>query len=887
MKYKIQKVPNHSHRGLNSQGVSAESDPLSLHRDQTIPQTVSGGAPIFEDGLNMSNSQISNVGYVQMDLSISRAIAEGEFQWDSDAGTLLIGMPGGNVALNAGQENHMPDRPKNVSGAQIDNGEAVYLSGASGAVPEMSLASAAETSGPKMLAIATEDIAASQRGYYTTFGVVRDIDTSFGSDGDEVFLGVTPGSLTTTKLDHPNFRIKVGYIIRSHATEGVLLVSISPEQWLKRFQAIGEPTGFDRKHSDLIGDMSFTDGTRTFQIDKKAGQDYYTFWINAKEYRKASAESVVITDTEGLWFIYYNSSGVLTASQTPWSFGSDVAFVALVYWDATNNKGKLYDERHGITMDWADHQHWHLSFGALYYSGLTPSITADGSGSLDASCEMSSISAGSFGDEDIPHENSQQTTYEKWYRDGANGYWRWGTASAALVDMGATYPYYNEWTGSTWQRTELGANKFGLMFGFADNRYGASDRVIMVMGQDEYNSKSDAQEAILTAIKRLQIDGLATPEIIPLFAVIIGTSPAYTNSYKAIVISTVQSNDYFDLRGISGRGSGGSGSAGDYVEGPASSVDSNLAMFDGTSGLLIKDSGYTTDQSVSTTSNVEHNKLDVTTSIAVGDASHINNRLIRAEKTALNQTAALRVIPNESATTLSFTASVTDQSVGSWVKCYKMVGSTYTDSGYQFGQQGTVFRNFDASFNDSGTLATINTAYWQFGHSDKYASATPVTNSINGFRLTPYMLTGSASALYTLRLDAIVGSGTVTTYRPIYQVDTNGENYFGADSYFVGDVSALTFTDRTPFFEGDAITEIKKIKGKDGEIDHSTLPMFVRKKKTMLKLKEKKEIDPDKEHVDEFEPAEEIELRDIGAMVSVLTVAVQQLTDRIEKLEAK
>ncbi|MFA6097547.1 MAG: hypothetical protein WC788_08060 [Candidatus Paceibacterota bacterium] len=87
------------------------------------------------------------------------------------------------------------------------------------------------------------------------------------------------------------------------------------------------------------------------------------------------------------------------------------------------------------------------------------------------------------------------------------------------------------------------------------------------------------------------------------------------------------------------------------------------------------------------------------------------------------------------------------------------------------------------------------------------------------------------------------------------------------NAWFVADVSALTFTDRTPFYEGDALSEIMKIKGKNGEIDHSTLPEFARKE-------EKKD-------------GETVQLRDIGAMLSMQTVAIQQLTERIKLLENK
>jgi hypothetical protein len=74
------------------------------------------------------------------------------------------------------------------------------------------------------------------------------------------------------------------------------------------------------------------------------------------------------------------------------------------------------------------------------------------------------------------------------------------------------------------------------------------------------------------------------------------------------------------------------------------------------------------------------------------------------------------------------------------------------------------------------------------------------------------------------------------------------------------------------FYIGDAITEIKKIKPTtDGHLDFSTLPEFVKK---MV-------IRTDKDSGKTILQEE----RDIGATISMLTVAIQQLTKRIEDLE--
>jgi hypothetical protein len=87
---------------------------------------------------------------------------------------------------------------------------------------------------------------------------------------------------------------------------------------------------------------------------------------------------------------------------------------------------------------------------------------------------------------------------------------------------------------------------------------------------------------------------------------------------------------------------------------------------------------------------------------------------------------------------------------------------------------------------------------------------------------------------------------------------------YNGDLWVAGNCSALSFTDRTPMYEGDALSEIEKIKAKDGKIDHSTLPEFVQSDFT------------DKDG--KVAPG-----RDIGGMVSVLTVGIQQLKEFYEK----
>lgn len=180
--------------------------------------------------------------------------------------------------------------------------------------------------------------------------------------------------------------------------------------------------------------------------------------------------------------------------------------------------------------------------------------------------------------------------------------------------------------------------------------------------------------------------------------------------------------------------------------------------------------------------------------------------------------------------------------------------------------------NIDADTVDGAHLSTLcrigstdNNAYVEFGSG---YGMNWNSNSSHGIR-------GFSSG--NLEIHAEIGAGDDINMYPDDRV------YVSGDFYATGDVSALTFTDRTPFYEGDALTEIKRIKGtqKNG-IDHLTLPDFV-KAKVIKKIHEKDSKTGERKLIEIIETDE----RNLGNMISVLTVAVQQLTKKVEDLEAK
>lgn len=170
-------------------------------------------------------ASLNGINFMNFNTAYSNGVAEGRLQWNIEDGTLEFGVPGGNVNLQIGQE--ILIRIKNEELVQINNGEIVYASSAVGNVKYVKLANANNhTNAMKVVGIATENIAADSFGYITTVGLVRDFDTSAFSDGQVVYLSTTNGQIVGTAPTAPNTTIRVGIVVKPHATEGILYASI-------------------------------------------------------------------------------------------------------------------------------------------------------------------------------------------------------------------------------------------------------------------------------------------------------------------------------------------------------------------------------------------------------------------------------------------------------------------------------------------------------------------------------------------------------------------------------------------------------------------------------------------------------------------------------------
>ena len=173
---------------------------------------------------------ISLVDNIDFDTTAVVAGAVGRLVWNDGDGTLDLGLKGGNVTLQVGQEE--VQRSFNEAGVAIVEGNVVYVSGAQGNRIAISIAQA-NTAATSLgtIGMATENIAIGAEGFITTQGLVRKLNTLLDSEGnalvegDLLYLSSTVlGGYTKIEPDTPDFHVFLGYVVRVSATVGSIFV---------------------------------------------------------------------------------------------------------------------------------------------------------------------------------------------------------------------------------------------------------------------------------------------------------------------------------------------------------------------------------------------------------------------------------------------------------------------------------------------------------------------------------------------------------------------------------------------------------------------------------------------------------------------------------------
>lgn len=322
------------------------------------------------------------------------------------------------------------------------------------------------------------------------------------------------------------------------------------------------PIGFPNRTDSTF---NFNKSTRTFTIEPTG--DSYEVFFKGKKFVKDSPENVLIPNETGLYYIYFNQDGILTAS-TIFPGLQNMIYISYVYWNADQSNPDLQlgpgDERHGTVMDKATHERLHTVDWTQWVRGLQLyGYTMGDSDNNDA--VKVSITDGVIADEDLFHNINHSPTpssfFEQFlqdfallpvmYREGTNGEWR--------QDEATEYPFkntsnsrlnFNEYdeVAEEWIQTEVPDGDFVAYYIIfsAD----VEQPIKVIQGQRTDNSLSDAQAN--NDDRDIQWGNSPFQEFKVLYRLIFQTDDSYSNERKVAL------RDVLDLR-TARRSPGGGG----------------------------------------------------------------------------------------------------------------------------------------------------------------------------------------------------------------------------------------------------------------------------------------------------------------------------------------
>jgi microcystin-dependent protein len=327
------------------------------------------------------------------------------------------------------------------------------------------------------------------------------------------------------------------------------LLEYDGTNWTNAVRPSGEPIGFEDRNTSAI---SFDNSTRTFTIQPTGAS--FNVWCSGVRYVKTAAATTVIPNTTGLYYIKYNSLGVLGYKTTYFTWDEETP-VSYVYWNADTSSAEFFaDERHGVALDWATHEYLHRTRGAAIASGFGAyGYTLAAGGDSDSDAQIS-IADGTFFDEDleveITHAGSPAAnTWEQklqspayvpvMYRDGTA--WVLDTATEFPLKYGTSRATYNAYSLGSWSASDLDSGKFGSTWIVATNNL--NEPIIGILGQGQDDNIGQAEEREWAD---LDLDGLPIFELRPLYKIIYETNDTYTNTVKSDIVGV------YDIRSTDG-----------------------------------------------------------------------------------------------------------------------------------------------------------------------------------------------------------------------------------------------------------------------------------------------------------------------------------------------
>lgn len=197
---------NHAYMGYYAQSDSANY----IHTSLTA-NTITANTASFNQYVDFAGAAHDTLPFT-----------EGRVYYDTTHKSLTVFSDGG-LEMELGQNEYI--RVYNNSGVPINLGQPIYLSGATGDVPNAFLANASDSEKYNISGLAANAIPTSSYGFVAVSGVLRGFDTSTLTEGERFFVSPNAnGTLQTTAPTFPNFPMCVGLCVVSNTVSGEVVI---------------------------------------------------------------------------------------------------------------------------------------------------------------------------------------------------------------------------------------------------------------------------------------------------------------------------------------------------------------------------------------------------------------------------------------------------------------------------------------------------------------------------------------------------------------------------------------------------------------------------------------------------------------------------------------
>ena len=215
---------------------------LDAHEAETAADAVHGSTSLNTATSLMSRDANGTTALAGLSLDTAGGAPDviGMLRWNNQ--DLCAEFVSDGVTTQIGQEVGMLCR--NISGAAIAEGAAVYVTGAQGNKPTIGLADASTKTESRVVGLVTQEsgISNNGNGFVTVFGLVRGINTSAFVDGDRLYLSETPGEWTDTEPTTESAYVAPIGGVTSSAVNGEILVNVDSNPGTVVHQRLNDAT---------------------------------------------------------------------------------------------------------------------------------------------------------------------------------------------------------------------------------------------------------------------------------------------------------------------------------------------------------------------------------------------------------------------------------------------------------------------------------------------------------------------------------------------------------------------------------------------------------------------------------------------------------------------